>query len=340
MIARVVCQELGWAVVVNVFRPAWGDVAVRATCGIGEEAERQLAGATYPISAWAGVLTERFERRGAYFIPAGAADAQVPEGPMYVPDIPASDDPGAWQPLDMLLVPVTAADGTRLGLLSLDLPGHGRRPDDDEIDVLVAVGSHIGVALEQVQLSQAVQRRERVQETLSHLIAGMAGSDPAAMLPEVLSGIARTLAYRQVVLDVVDPGTGALRVHTAIGVPGDIGTVLPPADAMLLDGVIDESALLLGYRILDGAESAVLGPERAVLGTSRMNGVGEQAWRDHLLVLPVRGRGTGSDHHRPADHLVGVIWVQDPSDRLLPTPGRLRALRSFAGLAGLSLARP
>ena len=36
--------------------------------------------------------------------------------------------------------------------------------------------------------------------------------------------------------------------------------------------------------------------------------------------------------------LVGVIWVDDPRDRLLPIPRRLQALRLFANQATSALA--
>ena len=36
--------------------------------------------------------------------------------------------------------------------------------------------------------------------------------------------------------------------------------------------------------------------------------------------------------------LVGVIWVDDPSDRLLPVPRRLQALRLFANQTTSALA--
>ena len=36
--------------------------------------------------------------------------------------------------------------------------------------------------------------------------------------------------------------------------------------------------------------------------------------------------------------MIGVIWVDDPTDRLLPIPRRLQALRLFANQATSALA--
>ncbi len=38
------------------------------------------------------------------------------------------------------------------------------------------------------------------------------------------------------------------------------------------------------------------------------------------------------------ESIIGVIWVDDPTDRLLPQPRRLQALRLFANLATSALA--
>ena len=38
------------------------------------------------------------------------------------------------------------------------------------------------------------------------------------------------------------------------------------------------------------------------------------------------------------ESIIGVIWVDDPTDRLLPQPRRLQALRLFANQATSALA--
>jgi GAF domain-containing protein len=41
--------------------------------------------------------------------------------------------------------------------------------------------------------------------------------------------------------------------------------------------------------------------------------------------------------HGRDGRIVGVIWVDDPSDRLLPSPRRLEALRLFANQTASAL---
>jgi diguanylate cyclase (GGDEF)-like protein len=56
---------------------------------------------------------------------------------------------------------------------------------------------------------------------------------------------------------------------------------------------------------------------------SELNGRGPHAWARHWLMVPLV----------EADSPIGVIWVDDPRDRLLPTHARLQALRLFANQA-------
>ena len=86
----------------------------------------------------------------------------------YTPDIPVSDDPNAWHPDDALFAPMRAADGTLLGILSVDEPISGRKPSGDEIDVLVAVSEHAALA---VQAAQEATRAKANREALEHLLA-------------------------------------------------------------------------------------------------------------------------------------------------------------------------
>src|SRR5919106_30124 len=60
---------------------------------------------------------------------------------------------------------------------------------------------------------------------------------------------------------------------------------------------------------------------------SEMNGRGPHAWSRHWLLVPlVEG-----------ERRVGMIWVDDPRDRLIPTRARLQALRLFANQAVAAL---
>ncbi len=61
---------------------------------------------------------------------------------------------------------------------------------------------------------------------------------------------------------------------------------------------------------------------------SQINGRGPAAWRNHWLLVPLWSRNGG---------LMGVIWVDDPIDRMIPADAKLQALRVFANQATTAL---
>ena len=76
----------------------------------------------------------------------------------HVPELEPSSDPDAWHPEDALMVPMRGADGTLLGVVSVDEPESGLRPTDEELDVLVAFAEHVIGAIEAMQDAAAAAR--------------------------------------------------------------------------------------------------------------------------------------------------------------------------------------
>jgi diguanylate cyclase (GGDEF)-like protein len=58
------------------------------------------------------------------------------------------------------------------------------------------------------------------------------------------------------------------------------------------------------------------------------NGRGPYAWNHHWLVVPLYDRDR---------EVIALIWVDDPADRLVPSPDSLKALRMFANQATTAL---
>ena len=71
-------------------------------------------------------------------------------------------------------------------------------------------------------------------------------------------------------------------------------------------------------------EAVELTPEFGGLYSSVANGRGPQAWNHHWLVVPL---------YDSAGRLDGLIWVDDPADRMLPSDEALQSLRMFANQA-------
>ena len=126
-VARTIGESLGYrTVAVNLYRPAWDDFEVTTVYG-NEDARSVLLGNTRPGDDWTVLLSERFERGGAYVVLSGAVDWDA-LGPSYVPQGKSTDDPEAWDPEDALFVPMRDQHGRLLGIISVDEPCNGRRP--------------------------------------------------------------------------------------------------------------------------------------------------------------------------------------------------------------------
>ena len=84
-VCRTIAELLGYrAVVVNVYRPAFDDMLTSAAVG-SEDSVKELVGKSSPRETWVPLLDERFERRGAYFVPGGEFDWEGLGVHSYVP---------------------------------------------------------------------------------------------------------------------------------------------------------------------------------------------------------------------------------------------------------------
>ncbi len=83
----------------------------------------------------------------------------------WVPDIDVPTDPNAWHPLDALFAPLTSATGDLVGVLSVDLPEDGQRPDPLLRELLELLAVQAGIAIDTARLA------ERVREDQAKLFA-------------------------------------------------------------------------------------------------------------------------------------------------------------------------
>ncbi|MHB1242600.1 MAG: GAF domain-containing sensor histidine kinase [Gaiellaceae bacterium] len=323
-IAETISESLGFATVaINLYRPAQGDFRVSTVHG-NAPARDALLGSTRPADAWEPFLADRFHRRGAYLIPHDEIDWE--RVPSYVPDVPISDDPDAWHPEDALIVPMRGADGTLLGMVSVDEPASGLRPGDEELEVLVAFAEHVAAAIEAAQ-DAAVAARDRLALTrLLDVSASLVELDSVdAVLDAVAHGIGDALGFEKVAVCLAEEDGFVPR-----GLAGwepraeGLGFAIAPADLERL--FVPEFEREGCYLIENDVARALVG--NASPYSSRRGGAGPRAWSRHWLLVPLADRDGGSH---------GFIWVDDPTDSLLPSPERLQALRTFANQAATAL---
>jgi len=149
------------------------------------------------------------------------------------------------------------------------------------------------------------------------------------VLDRVCAGVRSALGFDKVQLQLHDPGTATYRCAASVGWPeGDKALTTPTSEADLAR-LLDPEFDVDGCYLLPQDEGAARCSQTSVGYKSQLNGVGPNAWNQHWLLVPLRA---------PDNSVIGVIWVDDPTDRLLPIPQRLRALRLFANQATSALA--
>jgi diguanylate cyclase (GGDEF)-like protein len=328
-IAEVIAEALGYrTVAVNLHRPEWDDFATITVHG-DDEARRMLLGQASSWEQWAPYIGPAFERRGAHHVPAGSLPKPDDGLRFYIPTAPAPATADGWDPDDLLLAVMRRSNGDVLGILSVDEPGHGRRPDDDDLDRLVSMAQVASIAVEQAQETQRDAAHRTALERLLSVSSRIADQrSHGGVLDAVCAGIRDALRFQRVAVLLAENG----------------GLMRPAATAgwSLHDPVFSHMAFTLeqlkpvlqpvherhGCYLLEREEAEGLLDLRTSFYRSQSNGRGPYAWDRHWLVVPL----LGSDGFPR-----GMIWVDDPSDRLLPDRERLQALRLFADQAAAAL---
>ncbi len=327
-VCHTIAELLGYrAVVVNVYRPAFDDMHTSAAVG-SEESVRELVGKASPRETWVPLLNERFARRGAYFVPGGEFDWEGLGVESYVPRIEPSDDPDAWTAEDALFVPLRDPKGLLIGVISVDEPASGRRPTDDEIDALVAISRHAALALRMAQDAASDVQHQRMLEGILEVSARLAeADDPEEILQAVSDGIREALGFETVVIELAPRPDMPLVPAASSGWYGESRV----SKAITLDALnpllTDEFEIAGCYLVPTEVADERLDGHPAEYH-SELYGRGPNAWSRHWLIVPLT---------EPQGRRRGVIWVDEPRDRLLPTRALLQALRLFANQAVAAL---
>ncbi|HYX76762.1 MAG TPA: GAF domain-containing protein, partial [Gaiellaceae bacterium] len=329
LIAQTVAEVLGFGtVVLNLYRREWDDFCVTTVHG-DDDVRKALLGSTYDWDEWTPLLDERFLRGGAYFIKHGEFDWAAQVGKRYVPERSASDDPDAWNPDDEVFVPLYGAGDELLGILSVGDPVSGLRPTDEELELLVGFAHYAAQALAAAQ-STFVRERHRVAlEELMHVSSRLAQTlSTSSILQSVCKGISTALGFQKVCVVLLTEDGLTLVTQAATGWVDEDPLLNETLSLAEISCLFDPEYELAGCFLVPNEVARERLSANQVIYESEQNGRGPHAWNHHWLVIPLRG---------PQGETIGVIWVDEPEDRLLPGEERLQALRIFANQAASAL---
>ena len=314
-VADTVCRTAGFTtVVLNLFRPAWDDYEVVLVVGSAESVD-VLMGTVASRSVFRRIFAQADQRLpGVFFLPEESGFwADLDD--VFTPELPPNEDPDAWLSGDGLLVFLSDSDGAPLAFLSMDQPASGRRPTDDDLRLLRAICSHAEQALESTKRSEAAAENARILSLLLQTSPALSSCSTTAELFDMASRtVVPHLGFERFAGYSLEDGELMLCATRGWEDTSMLPDTLSVAE---IDALLAPAAEQAGC-FLGSAAELFSEVEVAVGERSQRNGRGATAWQDHCLVVPCRASG---------GELRGLIVIEDPVDRRLPSVDRRRALR-------------
>ncbi len=280
-VARSVVERLGFGVAVLTLATPEGDLEVVALAGRTGMRD-ELLGQRQSASAWHAALTASQPRGRLRFLDGREEERDPTHHYLFVPDLPVSDDVNTWHPLDALFAPLYGGDGALLGVLGVDLPQDGMRPDEDDCQLLEVFAIQAALAIDHARLYSDLQRsmddQKRIQAELRH-----------RALHDPLTG----LANRELLVDRLDQALARSRRdgRTVAVLFLDIDHFKLVNDS-LGHGVGDELLValagILGHHLREFDTAGRLGGDEFVLVLEELTGPAEAIAVAERLMLAVR----------------------------------------------------
>jgi diguanylate cyclase (GGDEF)-like protein len=330
-VARAVSDALGFeTVVMNVYRPEWDDFYVAAVHG-SDAVRSALLGSVDEWETWEALLHQRFRRAGAYFIPHEAFDWSQHPGARFVPEgEPAVQGPAGWHPQDELFVPLERSDGQIVGIMSFGDPIDGLRPPDDKLALAVALATHAALALETMEEHARLRRHQKGLEELLHVSSQLPQTMATdAMLTSVCTAIRDALDFDKVLIQLVDATATTLHPVAAAGWQESDDALTATLDLDRISRLFEPEFEIAGCYLVPPAEAERRTGTTELVYESAYNGKGPHGWNHHWLLVPLFDTGGA---------VRGLIWADEPRNRLLPSENVLQALRIFGNHAMGALA--
>ncbi|MFL5862180.1 MAG: putative bifunctional diguanylate cyclase/phosphodiesterase [Solirubrobacteraceae bacterium] len=192
-------EAVGFAtVVINAYQ-ADNDTYEVVTVHGSERARNILLGSITKPETWTPLLDDRFRRHGVYFIPEGSLDFDDPNVTWYRPEpnARAAELTGeSWHTDDALFATLEGSGGRPYGIISIDEPYSGLRPDDQQLVMLSALATHAALAIESSRQMTALEASlARYQAVIASTLDCVIAVDEQDRLIEFNPAAERTFDY-------------------------------------------------------------------------------------------------------------------------------------------------
>ncbi len=150
-------------VLISVLDPQTHRLRRTAAAGIPLTIFRELQKVEQPWENLTAAFDETFQISQSYFLPAARDQAQAARENLDLVSLAksakTSDQATRWRPEDMLLVPLLGSRQEAVGLLSVDDPRDGQRPDRSTIEIIEIFANQGALAIQNARLYQSTERR-------------------------------------------------------------------------------------------------------------------------------------------------------------------------------------
>lgn len=164
-LAQTIVEALGFGVAVVNITLSDGSLQVVSVAG-DENARAALLNHVDTAETWE-VMLSASEPWGRLRFVDHRTDDRSAGALSWVPDVEMVDADDAWHPEDALFAPLISEDGAQLGILSVDLPHDGRRPDAGSRRALEAFAMAAALAIEHSTLRARAEAAERSARQLA-----------------------------------------------------------------------------------------------------------------------------------------------------------------------------
>ena len=172
-VTDVVVQAAGFGVaVVSVIA---GDGGMQTIAVTGSDAARaELIGVHRPLSEYEDEFAVAEQWGSLRFVPHERAPSED-KALGWVPDLEVPSERNAWHPMDALFAPLMSSAGDLIGVLSVDLPGNGLRPEQAQCDLLEVLAVTAGIAIDNALLTERLRAGEEIlRQAFDRTAGGMA----------------------------------------------------------------------------------------------------------------------------------------------------------------------
>lgn len=156
-------------VLISLHEPASGHLIRKAGVGLTPEQKDEALRHSHPWSSVQEYLQPEYRIKGSYFIPMERKPVDPPDvHTIYTQPVQVDvKDTQLWNADDLLLTPIWGSSGEPLGIISVDQPKNGLRPDLPTLETLdLFAGQSALMIVSHQRLNEVSEQLERAQNEL------------------------------------------------------------------------------------------------------------------------------------------------------------------------------